>query len=71
MAQAWTQYVKDTGLTDSTPPPAPTHAGAHMERDFLPPIRDVPEDVAVLAMDQIEVRLYFRGFVKSLERNAA
>jgi hypothetical protein len=25
IAKAWTQYVKDTGVTDDTPPPAPTN----------------------------------------------
>ena len=25
IARAWMQYVKDTGVTDTTPPPAPTH----------------------------------------------
>ena len=25
IAKAWTQYVKDTGVTDTTPPPAPTN----------------------------------------------
>jgi putative transposase len=44
---------------------------AHMERDHLPPIRDVPEEVATLTMDQIEVKSYVGGLVKSFERKAA
>ena len=44
---------------------------AHMERDHLPPIRDVPEVVETLTMDQIEVKSYVGGLVKSLERKAA
>ena len=44
---------------------------AHMERDNLPPIRDVPEEVDTLTMDQIEVKSYLGGLVKSFERRAA
>ncbi len=44
---------------------------AHMERDHLPPIRDVPEEVDTLTMDQIEVKSYVGGLVKSFERKAA
>ena len=42
-----------------------------MERDHLPPIRDVPGEVETLTMDQIEVKEYVGGFVKSFERVAA
>lgn len=42
-----------------------------MERDFLPPIRDVPEEIETLTMDQIEVKSYAGGLVKSFERKAA
>ncbi len=44
---------------------------AHMERDHLPPIREVPEEVDALAMDQIEVKSYVGGLVKSFERRTA
>jgi len=44
---------------------------SHMERDHLPPVRDVPEDVTTLKMDQIEVKSYVGGLVKSFERKAA
>ncbi len=44
---------------------------SHMERDHLPPIRDVPEEVETLTMDQIEVKEYVGGLVKSFERKAA
>ena len=44
---------------------------AHMERDHLPPIRDVPEKVQTLTMDQIEIKSYVGGLVKSFERRAA
>ena len=47
------------------------HQRAHMERDHLPPIRDVPEEVETLTMDQIEVKSYVGGLVKSFERRAA
>ena len=42
-----------------------------MERDWLPPIRDVPDEVDTLRMDQIEVKSYVGGLVKSFERRAA
>ena len=44
---------------------------AHMERDHLPPIREVPEVVETLTLEQIEVRSYVGGLVKSFERKAA
>ncbi len=47
------------------------HHRSHMERDWLPPIRDVPDEVATLKMDQIEVKSYVGGLVKSFERRAA
>jgi hypothetical protein len=42
-----------------------------MERDWLPPVREEPEEVATLKMDQIEVKEYIGGLVKSFERKAA
>ena len=44
---------------------------SHMERDFLPPVREVPEDVETVSLDQIEVKSYVGGLVKSFERRAA
>jgi hypothetical protein len=44
---------------------------SHMERDYLPPIRDAPDEVATLQMDQIEVESYVGGLMKSFERKAA
>lgn len=41
---------------------------AHMERNNLPPIRDVPEEVETLKMEDIEVKEYIGGLVKSFER---
>ena len=43
---------------------------AHMERDHLPPIRSEPEEVNTLRLDQIEVKSYVGGLVKSFERKA-
>ena len=40
-------------------------------REHLPPIRDVPEVVPKLDRDQIIVRPYMGGLVKSFERRAA
>ena len=42
-----------------------------MERDHLPPIREVPEEVETLAMEQIEVESHVGGLVKSFERKVA
>jgi len=47
------------------------HHRSHMERDWLPPIRDVPDEVETLRLDQIEVKSYVGGLVKSFERKAA
>lgn len=44
---------------------------AHMERDHLPPIREVPKDVVKLDRNQITVRSYVGGLVKSFEQKAA
>ena len=46
-----------------------THS--HMEREHLPPIREAPEEVTKLERDQIIVRSYVGGLVKSLEKKAA
>ena len=44
---------------------------AHMERDHLPPIREVPDEVIKLTRDNIEIRSYVGGLVQSFERKAA
>jgi len=44
---------------------------SHMVRGHLPPIREVPEEVPKLDRDQIVVRSYVGGLVKSFERRAA
>jgi putative transposase len=44
---------------------------SHMERDHLPPVRKVPDEVETLTMEQIEVKSYVGGLVKSFERKAA
>ena len=44
---------------------------SHMERDHLPPVREVPEEINTLKLDQIEVKSYVGGLVKSFERRAA
>jgi len=47
------------------------HRRSHMERDHLPPVREEPEEVATLKRDQIEVKSYVGGLVKSFERKTA
>ncbi|MBV11909.1 integrase core domain-containing protein [Rubinisphaera sp.] len=44
---------------------------SHMERDHLPPIREEPGEVETISIDQIEVRKYVGGLIKSFERKAA
>ncbi len=44
---------------------------SHMEREHLPPIREAPKEVPKLDRDQIIVRPYVGGLVKSFERKAA
>jgi hypothetical protein len=44
---------------------------AHSSRDSLPPIRELPEEVVSLKMEQIEVKSYVGGLIKSFERKAA
>jgi hypothetical protein len=47
------------------------HQRSHMERDHLPPIRKEPQEVVTLTLDQIEVKSYVGGLVRSFERKAA
>ena len=42
-----------------------------MVRDHLPPIRELPEEVETLKLDQISVRRHVGGLVSSFERRAA
>lgn len=44
---------------------------SHMERDHLPPIREAPDDVDTLLLEQVEVTSHVGGLVKSFERKAA
>lgn len=44
---------------------------SHSERDHLPPIHTVPEEVPMLDRDQIIVRKYVGGLITSFERKAA
>ena len=46
-------------------------ARSSMVRDHLPPVRELPEEVETLPLDQIEVKSYVGGLVKSFERKAA
>ena len=46
-------------------------ARSSMVHDHQPPIRDVPDEVDTLKLDQIEVKEYVGGLVKSFERTAA
>ena len=43
---------------------------SHMEREHLPPLGQVPEKVASLKLEHVEVKSYVGGLVKSFERRA-
>jgi len=47
------------------------HQRSHMEREHLPPVREEPEEVGTLTMEQIEIKSWVGGLVKSFERRAA
>lgn len=42
-----------------------------MVRGHLPPVRDNPDEVATVKLDQIVVKSYVGGLVKSFEQKAA
>ena len=44
---------------------------SHMDREHLPPIRDLPAEVPKLDRDPIIIRPYVGGLVKSFKRRAA
>ena len=44
---------------------------SHTERDWLPPIREEPDEVETFKLDQIEVKSYVGGLIQSFERKAA
>ena len=44
---------------------------SHMERGHLPPVRQEPEEVVSLRLDQIEVKSYVGGLVQAFEKKAA
>ena len=44
---------------------------SHMCRDHLPPVRDLPDEVETLSLDDIEVRTHVGGLIHSFHRKAA
>ena len=42
-----------------------------MSRNHLPPIREEPDEVEKLSIEQVEVKSYMGGLVKAFERKAA
>ena len=44
---------------------------SHMSRDHLPPVREEPDEVAKLSIEEVEVKSYVGGLVKAFERKAA
>jgi putative transposase len=48
------------------------HHRAHMEREYLPPVRSAePEEVETLKLSEVVVKSHIGGLVKSFERKAA
>jgi hypothetical protein len=46
-------------------------ARSSMVREDLLPVREEPDEVQALSLDQIEVKPYVGGLVKAFERRAA
>ncbi|MCG6158099.1 transposase [Rubinisphaera margarita] len=46
------------------------HHRSHMERDHLPPIRELLDEVVTIAFDELEVGSYVGGLVKSFAKKA-
>jgi hypothetical protein len=46
-------------------------ARCHMERNHLPPGRDVPDEIVTLSRNRVVVESYVSGLFKSFERRAA
>ena len=44
---------------------------SHSERESLPPIRTVPEEVPSVSLKDVEIRSHVGGLVKSFARKAA
>ena len=44
---------------------------SHSSRDNLPPLGKIPDEVATVRLDQIQVKSHVGGLVKSFERRAA
>jgi hypothetical protein len=44
---------------------------SNLVRDHLPPVREEPEEIASLKLDQVEVRTHVGGLVNSFHRKAA
>ena len=47
------------------------HHRSHMSRDHLPPVREEPDEVAKLSIEEVNVKSYVGGLVKAFERKAA
>ncbi|MCA9043835.1 MAG: DDE-type integrase/transposase/recombinase [Planctomycetaceae bacterium] len=47
------------------------HHRSHMERDHLPPVREEPDEVKSVPLDEIEVRSFVGGLVKGFVRRAS
>lgn len=41
------------------------------QRNHLPPIREIPDEVETLTLDQVEVKSHVAGLVKSFARKTA
>jgi len=44
---------------------------SHMSRDHLPPVREEPEEVLKLSVDEVTVKSFVGGLIKGFERKAA
>ena len=44
---------------------------SHSSRNNLPPLAEKPDEIQTITMDQVEVKSYVGGLIKSFERRAA
>ena len=47
------------------------HHRSHMSRDYLPPIREEPDEVKKMSIEQVDVKSFVGGLGKAFERKAA
>ena len=60
-----------TGLVGRLVPAYCSTAHSHVERDNLPPVREPHGEIDPVELDQVDMRSYVGGAIKSFEQKAA